>query len=90
MAGARTNWVAARFTSSTSLKLAIAASPGTARDAEIPLGGMQLIGSSLIDRLIDACDAALPATPYSRRSGCSKETRARETSFLRRGKIFLN
>ena len=47
-----------------SLKLAIAALPDTARGAVILLGDMPRIGPSLIDRLIDAFDAA-PVEPLA-------------------------
>ncbi len=43
---------------SVSLKLAIAALPGSARGAVILLGDMPLIPSSLIDRLVEAFDMA--------------------------------
>src|SRR5471032_88417 len=43
---------------SVSLKLAIAALPGSARGAVILLGDMPLIPSSLIDRLVEAFDTA--------------------------------
>jgi molybdenum cofactor cytidylyltransferase len=49
---------------SASLKLAIAALPDTVRGAVILLGDMPRIGASLIDRLIDAFDAA-PAEPLA-------------------------
>jgi molybdenum cofactor cytidylyltransferase len=49
---------------STSLKLAIGALPDTARGAVILLGDMPRIAPSLIDRLIDAFDAA-PVEPLA-------------------------
>ena len=49
---------------SASLKLAIGALPDTARGAVILLGDMPRIGPSLIDRLIDAFDAA-PVEPLA-------------------------
>jgi molybdenum cofactor cytidylyltransferase len=49
---------------SASLKLAVRALPGTARGAVILLGDMPRIAPSLIDRLIDAFDAA-PAEPLA-------------------------
>jgi molybdenum cofactor cytidylyltransferase len=49
---------------SASLKLAVGAVPSTARGAVILLGDMPRIAPSLIDRLIDAFDAA-PAEPLA-------------------------
>jgi molybdenum cofactor cytidylyltransferase len=49
---------------STSLKLAIGGLPDTARGAVILLGDMPRIGPSLIDRLIDAFEAA-PVEPLA-------------------------
>jgi molybdenum cofactor cytidylyltransferase len=56
---------------SASLKLAIAALPDAARGAVILLGDMPRIGPSLIDRLIDAFDAAAaePLTVVPVRAG---------------------